>query len=44
MQPSSPSHNPAETGFAAALDGLIRNRGFAIRDLPFMGLSLSTLS
>ncbi|MFE2521915.1 hypothetical protein [Streptomyces mirabilis] len=43
VQPTSPSHSPAETGIAAALNGLIRNRGFAIRELPFMGLSLSTL-
>ncbi|MER7913364.1 hypothetical protein [Streptomyces sp. NPDC096068] len=41
--PPSPYHRPAETGFAAVLDGLIRNRGFGVRELPFMGLSRSTL-
>ncbi len=29
--------------FAKVLDGLIRNRGFGLRELPFMGLSLSTV-
>ena len=29
--------------FAAILDGLMRNRGFGPRELPFMGLSLSTI-
>ncbi|MCG6500038.1 hypothetical protein [Kitasatospora sp. A2-31] len=43
VQPTSPDHRPAETGFAAVLNGLVRNRGFGIRELPFMGLSLSTL-
>ncbi|AUY52983.1 hypothetical protein [Streptomyces sp. CB01881] len=42
VQPVSPYHRPAETGFAAVLNGLIRNRGFGIHELPFMGLSLST--
>jgi hypothetical protein len=43
VQPTSPYYRPAETGFGAVLNGLIRNRGFGIRELPFMGLSLSTL-
>jgi hypothetical protein len=43
VQPTSPHHHPAEFGFGAVLNGLIRNRGFGIRELPFMGLSLSTL-
>lgn len=34
---------PAETRFAAVLGELIRNRGFGIPELPFMGLSFSTL-
>lgn len=38
-----PGRRPAETRFAAVLGGLIRNRGFGVRELPFMGLSLSTL-
>ena len=29
--------------FAAVLDGLMRNRGFGPKELPFMGLSLSTI-
>jgi len=29
--------------FATVLDGLMRNRGFGPRELPFMGLSLSTI-
>jgi hypothetical protein len=29
--------------FAAILDGLMRNRGFGPKELPFMGLSLSTI-
>ena len=43
LQPTSPHHRPAESGFGAVLNGLIRNRGFGIRELPFVGLSLSTL-
>ncbi|WP_316773929.1 hypothetical protein [Streptomyces sasae] len=43
VQPAWPSPRPAETRFAAVLGALIRNRGFGIRELPFMGLSLSTL-
>lgn len=43
VPPVWPGRRPAETRFAAALGGLIRNRGFGIRELPFMGLSLSTL-
>lgn len=42
-QPAWPGRRPAETRFAAVLGGLIRNRGFGIHELPFMGLSLSTL-
>ncbi|KAB1988166.1 hypothetical protein [Streptomyces triticiradicis] len=43
VRPARPYPRPAETRFAAVLGGLIRNRGFGIRELPFMGLSLSTL-
>ncbi|WP_327267102.1 hypothetical protein OG444_39925 (plasmid) [Streptomyces sp. NBC_01232] len=43
MQPTGPGRRPAETRFAAVLGALIRNRGFGIRELPFIGLSLSTL-
>ncbi|MER5617142.1 hypothetical protein [Streptomyces sp. NPDC002215] len=42
-EPAWPGRRPAETRFAAVLGALIRNRGFGIRELPFMGLSLSTL-
>ncbi|MFE7266492.1 hypothetical protein ACFU9B_31130 [Streptomyces sp. NPDC057592] len=42
-EPAWPGLRPAETRFAAVLGALIRNRGFGIRELPFMGLSLSTL-
>ncbi|MFF4733411.1 hypothetical protein ACFY3M_51125 [Streptomyces mirabilis] len=42
-QPAWPYRRPAETRFSAVLGALIRNRGFGIRELPFMGLSLSTL-
>ncbi|MEU8765113.1 hypothetical protein [Streptomyces sp. NPDC048659] len=38
-----PGRRPAETGFAAVLGGLILNRGFGVRELPFLGLSHSTL-
>ncbi|MFC8587191.1 hypothetical protein ACFUGD_21975 [Streptomyces sp. NPDC057217] len=41
--PPLPYHRPAETGCAAVLDGLLRNRGFGVRELPFTGLSRSTL-
>ncbi|MFD0378155.1 hypothetical protein [Streptomyces sp. NPDC127112] len=34
---------PPETRLAALLCALLRNRGFGIRELPFLGLSLSTL-
>ncbi|MCX4597971.1 hypothetical protein OG819_53195 [Streptomyces sp. NBC_01549] len=43
VQPTWPGRRPAQTRFAAMLGALIRNRGFGIRELPFMGLSLSTL-
>ncbi|MFD3994412.1 hypothetical protein [Streptomyces sp. NPDC058548] len=33
---------PADSGFAAVFNGLIRNRGFGIDELPFLGLSRST--
>lgn len=34
---------PNATSFAAVLNGLLRNRGFGPRELPFTGLSLSTI-
>ncbi|QKW18848.1 hypothetical protein HUT16_06995 [Kitasatospora sp. NA04385] len=34
---------PAEHGFAATLLGMIRNRGFSLYSIPFMGLSRSTI-
>ncbi|MDK9500181.1 hypothetical protein QEZ40_005809 [Streptomyces katrae] len=43
VQPAWPGRHPPETRFAAVLGALIRNRGFGIRELPFIGLSLSTL-
>lgn len=43
VQPMLRGRRPAESRFAAVLAALIRNRGFGIRELPFMGLSLSTL-
>ncbi len=43
VQPSWPGRRPAETRLATVLGALIRNRGFGVRELPFMGLSLSTL-
>lgn len=42
-QPAWPGRRPAETRLATVLGALIRNRGFGIRELPFMGLALSTL-
>ncbi|MFD7864802.1 hypothetical protein [Streptomyces sp. NPDC057682] len=42
-QPVRPFRRPSETWFAAVLGGLIRNRGFGVDELPFMGLSRSTL-
>lgn len=44
VQPAWPYGRPAETRLAAVLGGLIRNRGFGIRALPFLGLSFSTLN
>ncbi|MCX4807962.1 hypothetical protein ACFWWM_22805 [Streptomyces sp. NPDC058682] len=44
VQPPWPYSRPAETRLAAVLGGLIRNRGFGIRELPFVGLSFSTLN
>ncbi|MFF2076507.1 hypothetical protein ACFVXG_17320 [Kitasatospora sp. NPDC058162] len=43
VQPASPHRRPAETGWAAVLNGLLRNRGFGVRELPFTGLSRPTL-
>ncbi|NNN34885.1 hypothetical protein HLK59_31890 [Streptomyces sp. S3(2020)] len=43
QEPAWPGRRPAETRFAAVLGALIRNRGFGIRELPFLGLSHSTL-
>lgn len=43
VQPTWPGRRPAETRLAATLGALIRNRGFGIRELPFMGLAHSTL-
>jgi hypothetical protein len=49
---STPSSTPAERKvyaqpeagpFATVLDGLMRNRGFGPRELPFMGLSMATI-
>ncbi|MFC9269752.1 hypothetical protein ACFTXJ_18505 [Streptomyces zhihengii] len=39
-----PGPRPARTGCSAVLGELIRNRGFGIRELPFLGLSRSTLN
>jgi hypothetical protein len=35
--------HPERNYLATVLDGLIRNRGFAPNELPFMGLSMSTI-
>ncbi|WP_460071185.1 hypothetical protein [Streptomyces sp. YKOK-I1] len=43
VEPAWPGRRPAETRLAAVLDALIRNRGFGVRELPFMGLARSTL-
>ncbi|MFD7641568.1 hypothetical protein ACFV4P_13030 [Kitasatospora sp. NPDC059795] len=43
VEPAWPSRRPAESRFAAVLGGLIRNRGFGLYELPFMGLSRSSL-
>ncbi|MFG3233389.1 hypothetical protein ACGFZG_16770 [Streptomyces antibioticus] len=43
VEPAWPGSRPAETWFAAVLRGLLRNRGFGVRELPFMGLARSTL-
>ncbi|MEU8465292.1 hypothetical protein [Streptomyces sp. NPDC029003] len=43
VRPAWPGRRPAETRLAALFGTLIRNRGFGIPELPFMGLSLSTL-
>ncbi|GAB3084258.1 hypothetical protein [Micromonospora schwarzwaldensis] len=39
-----PARDPADPGpFPAVLHGLMRNRGFGVREFPFVGLSISTL-
>ncbi|WP_327411512.1 hypothetical protein [Streptomyces sp. NBC_01233] len=43
VEPTSPYPTPAESGPAAVFNGLLRNRGFGIKELPFAGLSRSTL-
>ncbi|MFE2878249.1 hypothetical protein ACFXG6_17875 [Streptomyces roseus] len=42
-QPTSPYGAPAESRLGAVLNGLIRNRGFGVGELPFVALSRSTL-
>jgi hypothetical protein len=47
LKPTGPERKvyaqPGAGPFAAILDGLMRNRGFGPKELPFMGLSLSTI-
>ncbi|MEU6274052.1 hypothetical protein ABZ871_16840 [Streptomyces populi] len=43
VQPARPGRRPPGTRFAAVLCALVHDRGFGIRELPFMGLPLSTL-
>ncbi|MFF2011259.1 hypothetical protein ACFVWY_19605 [Streptomyces sp. NPDC058195] len=43
VRPTWPGHRPAATRVAAVLRDLLRNRGFGLRELPFLGLSRSTL-
>ncbi|MFE7462796.1 hypothetical protein ACFU6R_01650 [Streptomyces sp. NPDC057499] len=43
VRPTWPGYRPAETRIAAVLRDLLRNRGFGLRELPFLGLSFSTL-
>ncbi len=43
VEPAWPGRRPAEIRFAAVLGELLRNRGFGVRELPFMGLARSTL-
>ncbi|MEV4462559.1 hypothetical protein AB0J51_02940 [Micromonospora echinofusca] len=39
-----PARNPADPDpFPAVLHGLMRNRGFGVREFPFVGLSMSTI-
>jgi hypothetical protein len=39
-----PARDPADPEpFPAILDGLMRNRGFGLREFPFVGLSMSTV-
>ncbi|GAA1405251.1 hypothetical protein GCM10009662_35160 [Catellatospora coxensis] len=41
---SRPARDPADPKpFAAVLDGLLRNRGLGLRELPFVGLALPTI-
>ncbi|MFF3837677.1 hypothetical protein [Streptomyces sp. NPDC001930] len=42
-QPDSPCGGPAGSGGSTVFNGLLRNRGFGIDELPFLGLSRSTL-
>lgn len=43
VQPVSAFFMPAEGGLGSVFNGLIRNRGFSIKELPYLPLSLSTL-
>lgn len=39
-----PARDPADPDpFPAVLHGLMRNRGFGVREFPFVGLSMSTI-
>ncbi|MGP4026443.1 hypothetical protein [Actinomadura sp. 3N407] len=39
-----PAHDPTDPDqFPAVLHGLMRNRGFGVREFPFVGLSVSTI-
>jgi hypothetical protein len=41
---SRPARDPADPDpFPAILDGLMRNRGFGVREFPFVGLSIPTV-
>jgi hypothetical protein len=41
---SEPARDPADPDpFPAVLHGLMRNRGFGVREFPFVGLSVSTI-
>ncbi|MFJ3728481.1 hypothetical protein ACIPYQ_38765 [Streptomyces sp. NPDC090045] len=43
VQPAPRYYTPAESGLGAVFYGLLRNRGFGVKELPFAGLSRSTL-